>query len=96
MPTSKPHNGAASSCPYAAIVAGVGEAWMAAKEGRHHPRHMSLLERRGKAETARMAKEAAHYPELPQIIVTTPFDHEKAYSDFINRRYGLGGSERQE
>lgn len=69
MPTSKPHTGAASSCPSAAIVAEVGEAWLAAKEGRSHPRIISKTPEQRKAElqTSRYARDATSYPELPRI-----------------------------
>ncbi len=80
----------------ARIAADCGAAWQAAREGNHHPRHFSQMDSRKRAETARMAKQAAYYPRVPEIIVTEKFDPASAYHDFITRRYGLGGAERQE
>lgn len=78
MPTSKPHTGADSSCPYAAIVAGVGEAWLAAKEGKTHPRIIAKTPEQRKAElqTSRYARDAASLPERPRIHTSEPWGAE--------------------
>jgi len=103
MPHNNPHQRVASLRPESererqqeAIAADCLAAWQAAKDGEQHNRHFSLVQSRGRAETARMAGEAAHYPELPQIIVTQPIDAEASYHDYFTCRYGLGGAEKQE
>ncbi len=103
MPTSNPHVEVRSLRPksareqlFAQIAAECGAAWKAAREGQQHPRHYDSLESRRRAETARMAKESAFFPELPQIIVTTPPVQRDAYSDYLDRHHGSGGAERQE
>lgn len=103
MPHNNPHMRVASLRPKSererlqeAIAADCLAAWQAAKDGEQHARHFNPVESRGCAETARMASEAAYYPQLPQIIVTQPIDAEASYHDYFTRRYGLGGAEKQE
>lgn len=103
MPHDNPHMRAESLRPksdrelqLARIAAECGAAWLALKAGEPHPRQQTMAERTLKRWTRKFAEEAAFYPKLPQIIVTTPPDHAKSYADFISRRYGLGGNERQE
>ena len=103
MPHNNPHQRIASLRPkserekkLARIAADCVAAWQAAKDGEEHSRHFSQVESRSRAETARMAIESASYPQLPQIIVTQPVDAEAGYNDFLTRRYGLGGAEKQE
>ncbi|MFB9087126.1 hypothetical protein ACFFW8_20705 [Erwinia tracheiphila] len=73
MPTSKPHTGAASSCPSAAIVAEVGEAWLAAKEGRSHPRIISKT-----PEQRKQSCKPAATPEMQPVI---PNCHASTYQN---------------
>lgn len=80
----------------ARIAADCGAAWLAAKEGESHQRHFSQLLSRRLAETKRMAYEAAFLPVQPKIIVTAPPVQRDAFSDYLNRHHGAGGSERQE
>ncbi|WP_342753778.1 hypothetical protein AAGQ96_13025 [Pantoea sp. MBD-2R] len=103
MPHNNPHQRVASLRPKSEreqeldrIAADCVVAWQAAKDGEEHSRHFNQVENRGRAETVRMARETANYPQLPQIIVTQPVDVEAGYNDFMTRRYGLGGAEKQE
>lgn len=103
MPNLNPHMRAESLRPksdrelqLARIAAECGAAWLALKAHEPHPRHVSMAETTMKRWTRKFAEEAAFYPKLPQIIVTVPVDPSKGYDDYLTRRYGLGGSERQE
>ncbi|RRZ93673.1 hypothetical protein [Erwinia sp. 198] len=79
-----------------AIAADCLAAWQAAKDGEQHHRHFSLVQSRGGAETARMASEAAHYPQLPQILMPEPFNNTPVYHDYTIRIHGAGRAEKQE
>ena len=103
MPHNNPHQRVASLHPKSererqleAIAADCMAAWQAAKDGEHHARHASPVESRGCAETARMAREAAHYPQIPQILIPEPFNNTPGYHDYTTRIHGAGGAERQE
>lgn len=103
MSQNNPHMRVALSRPksdreqmLARIAADCGAAWLALKAGESHPRHVSMVESTMKRWTRKFAEEAAFYPKLPEIIVTEPVNMEQAYHDYVTRRYGLGGAERQD
>lgn len=72
-----------------------GAAWLALKAGESHPRIITktVAQRMAELKTQRLARDAAHYPKLPQIIVTAPGE---TYLDYTDRHHGAGGAERQE
>lgn len=78
------------------IAADCCAAWQAAKDGKTHPRHVSMAERTVNRWTRKFAEEGAFYPKLPQIIVTAPLIQRDAFTDYESHRHGAGWSVRQE
>lgn len=82
---------------YERIAQECGEAWLALKGGRPHPRINTKTPEQRKRElmTSRYARDAAFYPQLPDVGWSETFKIEAAL-DFKDRRHGAGGAERQE
>jgi len=82
---------------YERIAQECGEAWLAAKEGRPHPRlcDKTPSQRTSELRTIRNAKEAASYPQLPDEGWGDTFKRDDIH-DYSDRRHGAGGAERQE
>lgn len=81
---------------YERIAQECGEAWLAAKEGRPHPRinTKSPEQRTKELRTARYARDAASYPKLPDKGWGDTFTG--GINDYLDRHHGAGGAERQE
>lgn len=80
-----------------AIALSVIEATEAQREGMDHPRLLTnerKEQQNREAITRKYAAEAAEYPKLPEIIVTTR--PEEATWDYAERRRGRYGAELQE
>lgn len=82
---------------YESMAQECGEAWLAAKEGRTHPRLCNKTPEQRKKEllTSRYARETAFYPKLPDKGWSDAY-RQRDIHDYLDRHHGAGGAERQE
>ncbi|MCU5780474.1 hypothetical protein N5923_23560 [Erwiniaceae bacterium BAC15a-03b] len=78
------------------VLAGVVAAWSAAKRGEQHDRLNQMKIKTKRKRTSLLALESSFWPKQPKIIVTDPAEIREVYSDYTDRRFGLGGAARQE
>ncbi len=77
-------------------VAGAIAAMQALRNGEQHERIKSTVDRHTGRLQRHHAEETAKRPILPSITVTPYQETHEWYGDYIDRRKGAGGAERQE
>lgn len=78
------------------VLAGAIGAIQAMRQGEPHERIKSTVDRTTERLQRHHAELTSQRPALPRIIVTEPVVREKWYGDYIDRRKGMGGADRQE
>lgn len=78
------------------VLAGAIGAIQAMRQGEPHERIKSTVDRHTERLQRHHAEETAKRPILPSITVTPYQETHEWYGDYIDRRKGMGGADRQE